>query len=464
MSKQTNDFEENKVKLLQNDYLFMNMIDNNDVDEYSKNIHFDQFFSNLIENFDKNYADDNNVDSSNFYIGSQLQKKELSQSNPDDAMAIMQSKFEDDDVLILEDKISISHKINKEIIGLEAKLSLENHYLEVIQKLNPPPVIQEIKVEDDDDVFFLHEDKAPVINQKSNYYDKDDEVDEKEVIKRWRCKKLSDHKINLSKSNYRYRIFRQKNSAQAKDRKFKTSIFENNFDDNIAGKLNNNSSFIGRFKTDKDQFKSSLYLDFNLPLKQDNNKKLPIINKKPCKIDDKTIVIENNDESIFNKRIEDIKIKYKEIEEEIKLKLREQKKSLLDGLKQQILMLKMAFEGKQSGYNLMKNLKTEYNNKQNTLKGLYLEAEEALNIDFRNEIKQNKSCEESEINALKVLFESGKYQKGKLDQYFTLETLQPAARRRRYDDNGYRRVLLTQEKLKNILIEDTIYHYYYGSP
>jgi hypothetical protein len=78
MSKQTNDFEENKVKLLQNDYLFMNMIDNNDVDEYSKNIHFDQFFSNLIENFDKNYADDNNVDSSNFYIGSQLQKKELS--------------------------------------------------------------------------------------------------------------------------------------------------------------------------------------------------------------------------------------------------------------------------------------------------------------------------------------------------------------------------------------------------
>ena len=41
--------DEIKVKLLQNDYLQINMIDSNDIDEYSKNIHFDQFFSNLID-------------------------------------------------------------------------------------------------------------------------------------------------------------------------------------------------------------------------------------------------------------------------------------------------------------------------------------------------------------------------------------------------------------------------------
>ena len=456
--------DEIKVKLLQNDYLQINMIDSNDIDEYSKNIHFDQFFSNLIENIDQNYGtDDKNLSSSNVYTESQNLKEELSESNQDDA--IMRSKYDDDEVLILEDKIGENQRINNGIVCAEIKSEiiessyLENRYLKAMQKLTPP-VIQEIKIEDDD-IFFLHEDKAPIItNQKSNYYDKDDEVDEKEVKKRWRCKTLSDHKINLSKSNYRYRIFHEKHSAQAKDRKFKKSIFENNFDtssniNNIVGALNDNGSFSGRFKTDKTYS--------NIPLKQGNNRNLPIMAEISSKIVPRTVGIENSDEIIFNKRIVEIKNKYKDIEKDIKLREQEEKKGLLDVLKQQTLMLRMTFEGKKSGNHYTKNLNIEYN-KQNSLNRLYLEAVEALKMDFQNEIKQNKNCEESEINALKVLFESGKYQKGKLDQYFTLETIQPAARRRRYDDNGYRQVLLPQEKLKNILIEDTIYQYYYGSP
>jgi hypothetical protein len=78
-----------------------------------------------------------------------------------------------------------------------------------------------------------------------------------------------------------------------------------------------------------------------------------------------------------------------------------------------------------------------------------------------NKLEQN--CQEK-IKAFQFLFDSGTYEPGRLVEYETMEVYQPEAKRRKYHDDGLRRVLLPEKVIKNILIEDEIYKYYYGTP
>ena len=68
------------------------------------------------------------------------------------------------------------------------------------------------------------------------------------------------------------------------------------------------------------------------------------------------------------------------------------------------------------------------------------------------------------LYALHSLFASGAYVKGTLAEYVTTELQQPGAKRKRYHDNGSRKVLMPERIVKNILIEDEIYKYFYGNP
>jgi hypothetical protein len=70
----------------------------------------------------------------------------------------------------------------------------------------------------------------------------------------------------------------------------------------------------------------------------------------------------------------------------------------------------------------------------------------------------------SKIDALTSLYESGNYECGKLNEYATMEVYQPKSKRRKYDDDGYRRVILPEKIIKNLLIEDEIYYHFYGIP
>ncbi|CAF1131384.1 unnamed protein product [Brachionus calyciflorus] len=87
-----------------------------------------------------------------------------------------------------------------------------------------------------------------------------------------------------------------------------------------------------------------------------------------------------------------------------------------------------------------------------------------LGIIKEKSIEEIKTYAKKEEKALRDLFDSGNYIKGKFSDYYTLEVYQPKAERRSYVDDGCRFMLLPKSKIKNILIEDTIYEYYYGKP
>ena len=76
---------------------------------------------------------------------------------------------------------------------------------------------------------------------------------------------------------------------------------------------------------------------------------------------------------------------------------------------------------------------------------------------LKNECKAEK-------NAFMTLFKSGNFQKGKIREYVTCDLFQPSAKRKKYDDDGHRRMLLHETDAKNVQIEDHIYNYFYGIP
>lgn len=69
----------------------------------------------------------------------------------------------------------------------------------------------------------------------------------------------------------------------------------------------------------------------------------------------------------------------------------------------------------------------------------------------------------NEKKALKALYDSGNFKKGKLREYTTINLYQPKSKRRKYDDDGHRQMILLEKDAKNILIEDQIYEYFYGN-
>lgn len=70
----------------------------------------------------------------------------------------------------------------------------------------------------------------------------------------------------------------------------------------------------------------------------------------------------------------------------------------------------------------------------------------------------------AEKDALTTLFKSGNYQKGKIKDYISCDLYQPRSKRRKYDDDGHRKMLLLETDAMNILIEDHIYNFFYGIP
>lgn len=87
-----------------------------------------------------------------------------------------------------------------------------------------------------------------------------------------------------------------------------------------------------------------------------------------------------------------------------------------------------------------------------------------LNKSYHDLLNETKSSHSAETKALLDLYQSGNYQKGTLNEYTTFEVYQPKSKRRKYDDDGYRIMLLPERTVTNILIEDEIYKYFYGRP
>lgn len=101
----------------------------------------------------------------------------------------------------------------------------------------------------------------------------------------------------------------------------------------------------------------------------------------------------------------------------------------------------------------------------NNNSSLFLEqTKQKLTQDYENKLIELNENSTDEIKAFVALFNSRKYVLGKLDEYRKLETYQPSAKRLKYDDNGQRLILLPLDIIKNIVIEDEIYYYYYGFP
>lgn len=524
--------ESNNIDIVE--FFNLNPFKNDDF-QNKQQLHFNQILSQLIDNYqalDNDYASNkgfqNDVVVNKFECNNQFNNED--ENKDDDEIIFIEEKFDSKQTnsnYINEDSNSNSNDNYHDVISsnISKKNSIKDSKLldvdseeykkekeELLKRLNKSLVsTNQIEIntnknsdDDDDEIYFLCEEEGPQL--MDNYFDNDDEVDEKEVMKRWRCKKLSDPKVNLSKSNYRLRLFKEKNAKQAADRKFKQCIFKNQIESQI--KINENTSSLdksisnspsGRFKIQKKQIPyigNKIYLDFSLPLSNKGKLKLDTntatssktVEVSESEIEDGEIRDEKNnlkkakddesscknsenlsDKDILDKRIECIRQKYKELDRKKYLTYREQKQSLINVFNQQKAMLKMFYDQQLLAMNTTdKRIKRQFNksyqDKQNICQNLFKKALKELLGDFKNECKNIKESENSQIDALKTLFDSGKYEKGKLDQYFTLGLMQPKAKRRRYNDDGHRQVLLPEDKLRNIIIEDTIYTYYYGTP
>ena len=79
-------------------------------------------------------------------------------------------------------------------------------------------------------------------------------------------------------------------------------------------------------------------------------------------------------------------------------------------------------------------------------------------------LEQLEESRRSEIDSFKDLFESGEYKKGFFHEYTTLEVYQPSAKRRKYDDDGFRRTILPQRLIDYIRLENELYLRFYNKP
>jgi hypothetical protein len=87
-----------------------------------------------------------------------------------------------------------------------------------------------------------------------------------------------------------------------------------------------------------------------------------------------------------------------------------------------------------------------------------------LKESYLTKLRELEKSAEFEEHALESIFNSRNYELGKLSEYRKFETFQPCSQRSKYQDSGHRLILLPLNKIKNILIEDEIYNYYYPLP
>jgi hypothetical protein len=326
----------------------------------------------------------------------------------------------------------------------------------------------------DDSIHFLHV-KVPEPSGKPNQQT-DLVTDQNEVLIRWRLKTVSDPKANLSITNYRLRLENDKNARQPTDRKFKPCIFikakcvtgggaggthqrSNNYQQIPSMVTNRNTG--GRFLSLSAMNPiNGLYTDFS-----SNHPKVKQLANRTNESTTKTVECQQTDDERFlAKRSLEITTTYKALDKEAHLRFNEAKQSLYEVYMQQQSMIKYHFSQQIFTISNIFLLSNEMSQKMALLHNLYNRQLQYLQNSLSSECANLKTMCNEQISALKELHKSGKYQKGKLSEYVSMTVSQPASIRRKYKDTGIRQVLLTEHQLRNILIEDEIYLFYYGNP
>ena len=294
-------------------------------------------------------------------------------------------------------------------------------------------------------------------NVGHKYYDNDTIIDSSETMRRWNVEKLADPSINNSKMNYRLRVFKETNPP--KIRIFRPGIFmeEHDHDNQFKKKLNIKKQFksLHRYK-----LSGTVANCPRFKMDAQNENQNPLIENK---------IKTNPMKPLVDHELEATKLKIKDqTDYETRLKSIEARreeavKSLYQYLNEQIAQLKDSYACQIQICDTNTNFQSNYFLKNN-LRSLYNESLGELEFSYERDLKLIKTAYMDEKNAMVSLYESGKYKKGKLSQYTTLEVFQPQSKRRRYDDNGHRKLLLTKQDAQNVLIEDEIYNFIYGKP
>ena len=224
---------------------------------------------------------------------------------------------------------------------------------------------------------------------RNNYYDDNDNVDTKQLLKRWNIKKLANANVNMSCCNYRFRLF-------------------------------------GENTTSTRSFKPKIFLDENGRFLKSSNQQIVSSSSSSSKGETSSM---NNDELVLQDRIAKITFKSEQIKEKCKqiyLASVEGLNLMHHDLIFQNNCLSNSFEIKEANEKVINDSFNDNLNK--------------ITTSYQTRLQEINDSNENEINALTSLVLSGNYKKGKLHEYATLEVYQPRAKRRKYDDDGYRQV------------------------
>lgn len=266
---------------------------------------------------------------------------------------------------------------------------------------------------------------------EENYYDNDLIINSQEILKRWNLKRQSNPELNLTMCNYRSRMSKGAKCAPLPERSFVPGLFED---------VEKSIQIYQSGDDDK--------IDTKRPVAETSTESTPSSDSNPTQAN-----LIKKDENTLNERVGEIRARFEVTKQACRQALDDCHANLKQMFDEQTHMARMSCGN--------------YFELQQTL-GMLHEAYQVslanITDDYRNRLKQYENASNSQIGALRELFNSGNYQKGQLDNYVTLELYQPSAKRRKYDDNGYRVMLLPEKVIKNIIKEDELYYHFYGFP
>lgn len=197
--------------------------------------------------------------------------------------------------------------------------------------------------------------------------------------KRWNIKTLAEPGVNHSKSNYRFRLFGDKEKPHP--RAIRPGIY---WEENETEKT-------------------------NTPEKQEN------------------------DDNFLNNRINEIRNTFQNLKKGFETTYYENLNKLNSLHQEQInSIFKTYFIG---SYDEVLH--------RNIANGFYQGALDELNSNYDKNIKQASDTSTNEEDALLALYRSNNYKKGKLNEYTSFDIYQPKSSRGRYFDNGHRRLFCT---------------------
>ena len=161
-----------------------------------------------------------------------------------------------------------------------------------------------------------------------------------------------------------------------------------------------------------------------------------------------------NDEEVLKEKMEKINLEKESLKHKIDITYHSSISHLKSVYRNQIKNAKLNFKT-----NRFKMIKS-----RQSINKVYYSTINKIKSNYHQKMNKLEQEAEEKIKALKSLYESGAYEPGRLNEYETMQVYQPQSKRRKYFDDGLRRVLLPEKVIKNILIEDEIYKYYYGIP